>query len=134
MQRKRAIFLSLLVFATTAWTPMAEAGRSDQGRYERHDRHYRSHDHGYRDRSGVALGAGLALGASLLWLSTYSPPPPSRPSRVVVVTSPPPVVIAPPAPRYAPPPPEVWYYCRSEGAYYPYVPTCSTPWEVVPVQ
>jgi hypothetical protein len=133
MHRKRAIFLSLLVLATTAWTPMAEAGRSDQRRYERHDRHYRSHDHGYRDRSGVALGAGLALGASLLWLSTYSPPP-SRPSRVVVVTSPPPVVIAPPAPRYAPPPPEVWYYCRSEGAYYPYVPTCSTPWEVVPVQ
>lgn len=119
MHRKRAIFLSLLVLATTAWTPMAEAGRSDQRRYERHDRHYRSHDHGYRDRSGVALGAGLALGASLLWLSTYSPPP---------------VVITPPAPRYAPPPPEVWYYCRSEGAYYPYVPTCSTPWEVVPVQ
>jgi len=43
-----------------------------------------------------------------------------------------PVYAAPP-PTYAPPPPSVsWYYCRSLGAYYPYVPSCPETW--VPVQ
>jgi hypothetical protein len=35
------------------------------------------------------------------------------------------------APVYAAPPPTYWYYCRSLGAYYPYVPNCPEPW--VPV-
>jgi hypothetical protein len=41
-------------------------------------------------------------------------------------------VYAYPVPDYAPPPPPTyWYYCRSLGAYYPYVPNCPEPW--VPV-
>ena len=29
------------------------------------------------------------------------------------------------------PTPNVWYYCRPRHAYYPYVPTCPVPWQVV---
>jgi hypothetical protein len=31
-------------------------------------------------------------------------------------------------------PPAYWYYCRSYGAYYPYVPSCPEPWVPVPAQ
>jgi hypothetical protein len=34
----------------------------------------------------------------------------------------------------APPPPVYWYYCRSLGAYYPYVPSCPEAWVPVPAQ
>jgi hypothetical protein len=32
----------------------------------------------------------------------------------------------------SPPPPLYWYYCRSYGGYYPYVPSCPEPWVPVP--
>lgn len=134
MYAKRATFLAALVLLASAWAPLAAAGRGNDG--WRNDRHYRSYESSHRGHShaGAAVGAGILLGASLLWLSSYTPPP--QPTRVVVMSSPPPVIFAPPAPRLAPPPPppEVWYYCRSEGAYYPYVQSCRTPWEVVPAQ
>jgi hypothetical protein len=50
----------------------------------------------------------------------------------------PPVVVvreAPPAPPAitGPPPTQFWYYCDRPAGYYPYVPTCPTPWrEVAP--
>lgn len=53
-----------------------------------------------------------------------------------------PVVVAPPA-VIAPPPavvvtpavpaqPQMWYYCDNPAGYYPYVPTCTTPFRPVP--
>jgi hypothetical protein len=39
-----------------------------------------------------------------------------------------------PAPVYAPPPTTYWYFCRSLGVYYPYVPSCPEPWVPVPAQ
>jgi len=66
---------------------------------------------------GFAVGAftGLALGAAFAPIYAYPAP-----------------VYAYPTPVYvAPPPPAVWYYCRSAGAYHPYVPSCPEPW--VPV-
>ena len=36
-------------------------------------------------------------------------------------------------PQYAPAPPQnVWYYCRSSKAYYPYVSSCREAWQQVP--
>ncbi|HYL90275.1 MAG TPA: hypothetical protein VEU32_16095 [Burkholderiales bacterium] len=40
---------------------------------------------------------------------------------------PPPVYYAPPPP----PPAAYWYYCPQAGAYYPYVPSCPGPWQLV---
>lgn len=40
------------------------------------------------------------------------------------------------APVAAPasPPQAVWYFCQPANAYYPYVSTCSAPWQQVPAQ
>ena len=37
-------------------------------------------------------------------------------------------------PPAAAPAANAWYYCPPSGAYYPYVPTCPVPWQVVPAQ
>lgn len=54
------------------------------------------------------------------------------PARVIPYPDPylPPLVEMPqPA---APAAPQFWYYCRNPAGYYPYVPSCTTPWEAVP--
>ena len=58
----------------------------------------------------------------------YPYPNPYVPPVVVVHDGPPP---PPPAP--GPAPTQFWYYCEKPAGYYPYVPTCPTPWrEVAP--
>jgi hypothetical protein len=42
----------------------------------------------------------------------------------------PPLVSPPPAPAQAAP--QYWYYCPNPAGYYPYVPQCSTDWQLVP--
>jgi len=37
-------------------------------------------------------------------------------------------------PPAATPTANAWYYCAPSQAYYPYVPTCPAPWQVVPAQ
>jgi hypothetical protein len=37
-------------------------------------------------------------------------------------------------PPYAAPGAPAWYYCPTARAYYPYVPTCPVPWQIVPAQ
>lgn len=53
---------------------------------------------------------------------TYVPP-----AAPVAMAPPPP---PPPAPGVAPT--QFWYYCQPAKAYYPYVSSCSIPWEQVP--
>lgn len=45
----------------------------------------------------------------------------------------PPTAEAPPPPA-SDAPPQYWYYCSDPAGYYPYVPTCTTPWQKVPAQ
>jgi hypothetical protein len=45
----------------------------------------------------------------------------------VIVTQPTPQTIAPP-----PPPAQIWYYCTSSNAYFPYVSSCREGWKSVP--
>lgn len=37
-------------------------------------------------------------------------------------------------PPYAAPGAPAWYYCPPAQSYYPYVPTCPVPWQVVPAR
>jgi hypothetical protein len=70
---------------------------------------------------GFAAGVftGAVLGAAFAPVYAYPAPVYAYPASVYA------------APTYGPPPPAYWYYCRSAGAYYPYVPSCPEPW--VPV-
>ncbi len=144
MNHKRTTVVTLLVLAASALSPVAQAepprGHWRDGGHDRFDHRYRAPpSHGYpghrvyRDHTGAVIVGAAALG-SLLWLSTYDRPVSPPPQQVVVVPSAPQVVVAPPAPRTPPPPSDVWYYCRSAGAYYPYAQTCTSPWELVPAQ
>ena len=88
-------------------------GGSPHGHF--HSGHF--HNGGCCFFGGFAAGVftGAVVGAALAPAYAYPAAP----------------VYAYPAPVYAPPPPTYWYYCRSLGAYYPYVPNCPEPW--VPV-
>lgn len=93
--------------------------------------HFHQHIDHRRHRDAAALGAfgvGVILGSMLV---------PSPPRTVVVQSLPPPVtplVIAPP--MFSPPvPPErLWYFCESQGQYYPQVRYCPEGWRTVPAQ
>jgi len=72
-------------------------------------------------RGFVALGIGVPL-----FPPYYAYPPP-------VVYAPPPVVYAP-SPVMVQQPTQYWYYCDNPAGYYPYVPSCPTPWRAVTPQ
>lgn len=79
------------------------------------------HGHGgYHHRQDARAWSPLAavaiLGSTLYFANTYSQPPVST----VIVT--PPVVYSPP--RAA-------YFCQTSQQYYPYVPVCQVPWQVI---
>jgi hypothetical protein len=71
-------------------------------------------------RGFVAVGIGVPL-----FLPYYAYPPP-------VVYAPPPVYAAPPV--MIAQPTQYWYYCDNPAGYYPYVPSCPTPWRQVTPQ
>ncbi len=56
----------------------------------------------------------------------YAVVPPPAPG---TYTQAPPVMVAPPLRRS---PTDTWYFCRSSGIYYPYVPTCPEGFQAVP--
>lgn len=134
-----ARFLSLLAAAAVALgaaaPALADDHRHDERRFEeRHDRgwhdrdihHFRDRDfarwqHGrwYRGRHDGRLGWWWIVGDG--W---YFYPRPIYPFPDPYV---PPVVAGP---RVA----NAWYFCPPSQAYYPYVPTCPVPWQVVPAQ
>ena len=86
--------------------------------------------------AGVSLAAGLiatpaeahghvAIGIGIpLFPPYYAYPPP-------VVYAPPPVYAAPVVIQQ---PTQYWYYCDNPAGYYPYVPSCPTPWRAVTPQ
>jgi hypothetical protein len=80
---------------------------------DRHSRHFDQRPRHYRHGPawGV-LGAGLALGAIALTIEAPRPP----------------VVVRP----IGRPPGQMWYFCESAGAYYPYVNYCAEGWRAVP--
>jgi hypothetical protein len=116
--RKRSILFPLTVallvggIGAPAW--------ADRG----HSRGPAHHERHYRGGHGAGWVPGLLLGSAIIWAATRPP---------VIYTAPaaPQVVIVPSQPA-ASPPVENWYYCRPAEAYYPYVPSCPTPWELVP--
>ena len=84
---------------------------------------------------GGGLGVGLVTGA-VIGSELANPYPyyyPGYPQTVVIqqptVTE---VQQQPVAPPVSAPPANLWYYCDSARAYYPYVSNCPQPWRAVP--
>ena len=77
------------------------------------------HGRGDRDLRWVPWVSAAVIGSSLYWANQAY----SQPSTTIIVTPPPPVAIE--APRVA-------YFCQSSRQYYPNVPTCNMPWQLVP--
>lgn len=118
MKKLTAVWIASLLLASSL--PVQAGPRDDyRNRHFEPSRHARHFDHRPHRHYGPAwgvLGAGLALGAIALTIDGPRPP--------VVVR---PIVTAP-----ARPPGQLWYFCESAGAYYPYVNYCAEGWRAVP--
>ena len=103
----RALVMSTLLAVSLLVTPVTA------------DAHYR---HGCC-WGGWGLGVGLGVGALWAYPYAYGPYPYYATVPETIVVQQPPAVMAPAAQSY--------YYCQTSNAYYPYVQTCSTPWQAV---
>ena len=119
--------LSLILVAPSLSFAGGEGWRghssNDYSSYARgYDRGHGGHGgygRGDRDLRWVPWVSAAVIGSSLYWANhAYS-----QPSTTIIVTPPPPVAIE--APRVA-------YFCQSSRQYYPNVPTCNMPWQLVP--
>ena len=86
-----------------------------------YDRGHGGHGHGRGDRDlrWVPWVSAAVIGSSLYWANQAY----SEPSTTIIVTPAPPVALE--APRVA-------YFCQSSRQYYPNVPVCNMPWQLVP--
>jgi hypothetical protein len=113
MTKTRALLAALLLGASSLVTTTALADYRHQYRPSP-----RSHHPDWR------VGAGLVVGSALLWAATRPP--------TVAYPAPAPYVVPPPAPAYYGPRADGWwYYCPTSDTYYPYVQSCSAPWQRV---
>ncbi len=122
MNKKRAVLMAMVLAAVFAsGSTWADRGHFGGHRFERG--YSGGHHHG-----GLGWVPGLVLGSALVWAVTRPPTVVyQEPVRTVIVQEPEPAVVVAP-----PPSNQWWYYCRSAGAYYPYVASCPTGWEKVP--
>ena len=125
--------LSLILIAPSlsfaggdGWRGHSSHGYSGQARgYDRghggHGGHGHRHRHGRGDRDlrWVPWVSAAVIGSSLYWANQAY----SEPSTTIIVTPAPPVALE--APRVA-------YFCQSSRQYYPNVPICNMPWQLVP--
>jgi len=119
----RRFLLPLAALAALAVAAPAFADRDDHWR----DRDIHSfHDHDYGIWRGGHWYHGPYGGRSGWWWIVggvyYYYPAPVYPYPDPYV---PPAVV--PAPTY-------WFYCQNPQGYYPYVPSCTVPWQQVPAQ
>ena len=96
-----------------------DRGHHDHGHHQRykHDKHDDDNSSAWAGVALIGAIAGLAL------LADRDEPTYNQPSYA-----------EPAYPSYTPPQPaaNVWYYCQSSGAYYPYTRACPEGWQAVP--
>lgn len=90
----------------------------DQG-YDRGHGGHGGHGRGDQNLRWVPWASAVVIGSSLYWANQAY----SQPSTTIIVTPAPPVALE--APRVA-------YFCQSSMQYYPNVPICNMPWQLVP--
>ena len=95
------------------------------------------HGHGWGRGGGWGWGGGwiapALIGGAIAYDLTY--PYPAYVQPYPVYTQPYPVYVQPDqeyAPAIAAPAAPSWYFCAASNAYYPYVSSCPSGWELVP--
>ena len=106
----------LMLFIALAGSAWAHGGGQRGWHGPRHGGHV------YYSNGWNSPWVGPVLGAAIVGTAIYAS---STPSYAVV--QPPVVTVAPPAP----PAPRVAYFCGTSQQYYPTVPTCNVPWQLV---
>ncbi len=105
------------------------------GGFGGHGGHFGGHGgHGYGGYGyGYGIGLGLGLGAlyygSPYWDSYYGPPPYYYDDYPDDSASTPDIAPGNVAPAQVP---GYWYHCDAPAGFYPYVATCTHPWQAVP--
>jgi hypothetical protein len=112
--------LMIVLLAVLSITPAYADG--DRGGWGRHGG-WEHREGGWRHEGG---GGGFwILPALVTGAVIYEA---TRPRTVYVEPAPVPPVVVAPAPQAA----STWYYCPTSRAYYPYVATCASQWQMVP--
>jgi len=126
-----------IVAAALAITAISPAIAQDRGRHEGGEREWhggdwrdrdihRFHDHDFgRWRGGRWIHA--RHGGRFGWWWVVGPSWYFYPARIYPYPD-------PYIPPYAAPGAPAWYFCPPAQAYYPYVPTCPVPWQIMPAQ
>jgi hypothetical protein len=139
MNMRSRVFASLIAAAVAVSfvaPAFADEWRHDEGRHDRQDFRRREafrdhdirrfHDHDFDVWRGGRWVHGFHDGRRGWWWTVgpnwYFYPKPVYPY-------PDPLV-----PAYAAPGASAWYFCPPAQTYYPYVPSCPVPWQVVPAQ
>ena len=118
-QMSRAILIGLTCIASVTVHAGPYWGGGYRGGYHHHHR-------GGSPWVGPALVGGVLLGAALTSPVYAAPVVPAYPAYPAYTVPYPPVTYGAPMP-----PQPVGYYCPSSGQYYPNVPTCSVPWQLL---
>jgi len=131
---KKCLIVFTCVFLNTSWADPVTWRSASSLTVVRVQTHGPDHGYGDRYRQGRGYGGGgyhhhhrsdwgwspwaaaALLGTSVYLANTYS-----QPSVSTVIVSPP-VVYAPP---------RVAYFCQTSQQYYPTVPVCEVPWQLV---
>jgi hypothetical protein len=122
--KKITLLLTTLLFIGSVSPAMAEPWRhetrgAERGRIQIYVNNHHGHRGGFGHRGhGWGLApwvAAAAVGTTIYWANQYTPPP------ATVIVSPPVVVD----------PGRVAYFCQTAQQYYPTVPTCNVPWQLV---
>ena len=129
MKKPLSCLAICLVFAvpslSMAWEGGGERHSSmyrrggDQGDHGYHGGHDHHGWRGDRGRGWVPWVSAAVIGSGLYWANQQAY---GQPTVTVITPLPPPVYLE--APRVA-------YFCQTSGQYYPYVPSCNMPWQLV---
>jgi len=120
----KKVFLAwCLLIGTVQFPAWADVGRWETHRhppaeitFKAYERHGYRGGHHHRGWGWAPWVSAAVVGSTIYWANNYPPAP------ATVIVSPP--VVTDPS--------RVVYFCQTSQQYYPNVPVCNVPWQVVP--
>lgn len=116
-----------LTFAIALFALLTAAESANAWGYH-HGGHWHGHHHSH---AHVGVFVGVPLGTARYYGSYYYPPVVMIPAPQIVYIEQQPLQAAAPQSSATPLPSGWWYYCPNPAGYYPYVKSCTQPWQPV---